>query len=507
MSAQARYQMGSTDRSQYLQRARHNALLTLPSLMPLDGRANEAHLIEPYQGLGAMGITHLSSRMAIGLLPAGRPYMRFDLPPSVMMQMEGEVPTDVTIKLSKGEAMVQSEVEAKGWREATLMSLQQLLVAGNVVEYMTPDNQIKQYRLDQYVVQFDMMGNLRELIIEEKFLASQAPLGLKMPDGMAEGNDDEELCLYTVVVRLPNGEYSRHQEWANGTQIGATDIFSAENLPYIPLGWTKQPGENYARAKVSEHVADLRSLDALEKAGLEMAAMASRNFIMVRPGATSASVKRRLVTAINGDVVVGDPEGVELKSFDNARGAQIVDAKVHALNERLARAFLLMSGGQRNAERVTATEIERDVAELEAALGGVFSSLANTMMKRRTELLIKRMIVAEKLPDFDGMVNPTILTGLEALSRERDVARALQAAQIVQAFGEAAQDVPKLPRILGRAFVGLGFADSVNTEEEVQQIQATRAEQAQQQMMIEKLGPEAVKQVGAAGQAQGGQEE
>lgn len=505
MSANARYEMGVKDRSQYLQRARHNALLTLPSLMPLDGRASEAHLIEPYQGLGSMGVTHLSSRMTIGLLPAGRPFMRFDLPPEVLMQTEGEIPTDITIKLSKGEAMVQAEVESKGWRESTLMTLQQLVVCGNVLEYMLPDNTIKQYRMDQYVIQYDMMGQLREIIIEEKFLVSQAPLGMKIPSGMDPANLDEELRLYTAITRTPQGTYTRHQEWANGEKIGDTDEFEAEDLPYIPLGWTNQPGENWARAKVSEHIADLRSLDALEKAGLESAAMASRNFIMVRPGATSASVKRRLVTALNGDVVVGEPEGVELKSFDNAAGAQIVEAKVQNLNERLARGFLLMSGGQRNAERVTATEIERDVAELEAALGGVFSSLANKMMKRRVTLLIKRMITTGKLPNFEGMVTPTILTGLEALSRERDVARALQAAQIVQAFGEAAQDVPKLPRILGRAFVGLGFADSVNTEEEVAAIQQQRQEAAQQQMMIEKLGPEAMKMGGQA--AQGGEGE
>jgi len=505
MSAKARYEMGNKDRTQYLQRARHNALLTLPSLMPLDGRANEAHLIEPYQALGAMGITHLSSRMTIGLLPAGRPFMRFDLPPSVMMQMEGEVPTDVTIKLSKGEQMVQAEVEAKGWREATLMSIQQLLVAGNVVEYMLPDNQIKQYRMDQYCIQFDMHMQLRELIIEEKFLASQAPLGLTLPENRDASTEDEEIELYTQITRQPDGTYTRHQEWANGTRIGKTDTFTPETLPYIPLGWTHQPGENWARAKVSEHIADLRSLDALEKAQLESAAMASRNFIMVRPGATSASVKRRLVTALNGDVVVGDPEGVELKSFDNAAGAQIVSAQVQTLRESLARGFLLMSGGQRNAERVTATEIERDVAELESALGGVFSSLANKMMKRRTELLILRMIESGKLPNFEGMVTPTILTGLEALSRERDVARALQAAQIVQAFGEAAQDVPKLPRILGRAFVGLGFADAVNTEEEVQAIQQQRQQAMQEQAMMEKLGPPVINAAAKGAQQEGGE--
>ena len=84
------------------------------------------------------------------------------------------------------------------------------------------------------------------------------------------------------------------------------------------------------------------------------------------------------------------------------------------------------------------------------------------------------------------------------------MSRAMQAAEIVKAFGETAVDVVKLPRILGRAFVGLGFADSTRTEEEVKALRQERAQQQQQQMMIEKLGPEALKQVGKANQPQGG---
>ncbi len=507
MSAKSRYDILSKDRSQYLQRARHNALMTIPSLMPLDGRGHEAHLIEPYQGLGSMGTVHLSSRMTVGLLPSGRNYMRFDLPPEVMMETDGEVPTKITIGLSKAEQMIQTEVEDKGWREATLVTLQQLIVAGNVLEFMLPDNTIKHFRLDQYVVLFDMTGKLLEIVIEEKVEAAKIPPGISLPDGMAASTEDEEVSLYTHIKRTDNGAtdkatYLRTQEWENGVAVGQSKTFHEDELPYLPLGWTRQPGENYARAKVSEHIADLRSLDNLEKANLEGAAMASRNFIMIRPGATSASVKRRITHALNGDVVVGDPEGVELKSFDNARGQQIVEAAVRVLRESLARAFLLTSAGQRDAERVTATEIERDIAELEAALGGVFSSLSINLMKRRTLLLMKHMTAEKRLPELEALAKPTILTGLEALSRERDVARALQAAQIVQAFGEAAQDVPKLPRIIGRAFVGLGFTDSVNDEDEVAAKQAQRAEQAQQQAMIEKLGPEAMKQ---AGKAQGGE--
>ncbi len=107
-SAKTRYQkLASKHRNQFLQRARHNALLTLPSLMPLEGQSGTSHLVEPYQGMGARGVTHLSSRLTLGLLPAGRPYMRFDLPPEIRMQTQGETPPEIERNLALAETPAQ----------------------------------------------------------------------------------------------------------------------------------------------------------------------------------------------------------------------------------------------------------------------------------------------------------------------------------------------------------------------------------------------------------------
>ena len=500
-----RYNTLSKDRVQYLRRAQHNSLLTLPPLMPMDGKKDGAHLVEPYQGLGAMGVVHLSSRMAINFLPAGRPYLRLDLPPKIQMELEGDVPTDIAIGLSKSEQMIQAEVEDVGWRKSTLMTLQQLINSGNVLEYVQPDNKIRHFRLDQYVQQFDASGRFIEAVIKEEFPKAEIPEGLTPPSNVDNGPDgDEQVQMYTCIKYIGNGMYRRYMEWGNDEPIGGPTEWHESRMPYIPLGWTWMPGEHYARSKVGEHIADLRSLDALEKAQLEMAAMASRNFVLIRPGATSASLRQRLTRARNGDVLVADPDSVEAKSFDNYAGVRQIQDHIQVLRESLGRAFLLNSAAQRQAERVTATEIERDIGELEAALGGVFSMLASEMMKRRTEILMGQMMDQGKLPPVDKeMVTPTILTGLEALSRERDVSRAMQAAQIVQAFGPEAVDVIKLERVIGRAFVGLGIADAVRSEEEVAQIKQQRQQQQEQQAMMEKLGPPAINAATKA--QQGGQ--
>jgi hypothetical protein len=495
-AAQARYQkLASTGREQFLQRARHNALLTIPSLMPLQGHDGKAHLIEPYQGLGATGVTHLSSRLVMAFLPAGRPYMRFALSPAVLMENNGEVPKDTERGLALSEQLVQGEVEDKEWRPSTLMTVQQLLVAGNAVEFQMPDNRIRVFRLDQYVCRRDHAGRVIELIIEEKLQRDTLPEGLEAPAGVQE---DEDINLYTIVKleRKGGGRVYRRTQELDGAPIGAPTEFSIEAMPYHVLRWSATPGEDYGRSKVEEHIADLRSLDSLEKAQLEMAGMASRNFIMIRPSATGAGLKRRITQVINGDVVMGDPDSVELKSFDNAAGFQITAQQVQVLRESLAKAFLLFSAGQRDAERVTAAEIERDIQELEAALGGNFSSLNTQMMERRTVVLMGNMERDKKLPPLSGIVSPMILTGLEALSRERDVSRVVQVGNIAQAFGPEAVDTLKLDKLLSRATIGLGFPDAVRTDDEVQQRQQQRAEREAAQAAIPQVAGQVAKQGG-----------
>jgi hypothetical protein len=445
--------------------------------MPLEGRDKTSHLLEPYQGLGALAVSHMSSRITVAMLPAGRPHMRLDMPAEFLMENQGQVPADVNKGLALSERIVQGEVEDKDWRDATLQSIQQLLVAGNVCEYQFPDNSIRLHRLDRYVVRRDYSGRVLEGIIKESLSPDMVPEEVTAPPSKGE---DEHFDLYTWIKPIVLGEKKRPgyevRQYIDDEQASEPIQYERDFLPYNFLRWTSVPGEDYGRAKFEEHVADFRSLDALEKATLEGAAMASRNFIFIKPGATGHGLRDRITKAANGDVLVGDPEGVELKSFENASGYTLTVQQVQRLEERLGRAWLLLSATQRNAERVTATEIERDIQEIEAALGGNFSTLNVQMMERRTRLLMKNMEDAGRLPNLlANGVRPTILTGLEALSRERDVNRAAQLSQLLQGFGPEALDIVKLEVPLRAATIGLGFADAIRGEKEVAQRQQQRA--------------------------------
>ncbi len=219
--------------------------------------------------------------------------------------------------------------------------------------------------------------------------------------------------------------------------------------------------------------------------------MGAKNFIMIRPGATANGLRNRLGRMQNGDIVLGDPETVEMKQFSVSSGYQVLEAQINKLEERISRAFLLLSTQQRNAERVTATEIERDIQELESTLGGVFSALSLEMLERRTALLIEDMKKRDEFPQISKEeVQVTILTGLEALSRERDVGRGVQAAQIVSQFGEEGLRRIKLEVILDKILTGLGFPESVKNEQEVQaEVQQEQQRAMQQELLSKAAGP------------------
>jgi hypothetical protein len=469
--------------------------------MPLEGHDHQSHLVEPYQGLGARVVVHLASRNTSAFMPAGRNYMKFELPPELKMANQGEEDPDVTRGLALMEAIIQGKVETANWRPITFQAHQQLIVAGNVCEHTLDDDSIRLFRLDSYVVRRDHRGVVAEFVICERFDKDTMP-GEIDQFAPASATTETEVFMYTRGTIEDDGKgvkfYKVMQEIEG--QEGGTENFPLNLLPYRFLRWSATPGEDYGRSKVEEHVADFRSLEALDKALLELGALASTGYIFVRPGANTQGIRNRIKQAMTGDVIVADPESVQFHAFDVNQAIAVVEKQALTLRENIAKAFLLFSAGQRDAERVTATEIERDLQELAAALGGNFASLIGDMMGDRTTLLVASMTEKEQLPDLPAVggeqaPKPVVLTGLDARSRERDAARAMQAAQLLNSFGSPEQVLPnvKLGDIIKPALIGLGFAGATRTEAERIQEEERQSELATARGAIEKAAPNIAK--------------
>lgn len=473
----ARYEAMKRKRDPFLRRARECAELTIPPLLPPEGHTEFTLLPEPYQGLGARTVVSLASRLMVAMYPPGKPSFRLNIPSEAKIK-SGEMNIDPAIEhgLVMSEALIQSEIERRDWRSATNLALQYLIVTGNALEFMMPDNTIRLFRLDQYCISRDMMGVVREIITEEHMSPESLPDEIK---GLvtAEDYSGDRVPVLTHTQLQDDGTYYVYQE-VNKERVPNSEG-EYEVLPYNALRWTSVIGEDYGRGKIEEHLPDFRAIDALSKALLDGSAMASRNVTMVRPNAAGGlNLRRRIATANNGEIIVGNPEDVVMLQFQNTNGLQISAQELDRLTREIGGAFMLGSAATRDSERTTAYEIQRNQQELEATLGGVYSQLNRAMQQRRLERLIVQMQQNEQLPVWPkGLIEPTILTGLEALGRESDVTRVQTALQFLQGLPPEVLAYVKWDELLYKVFYGLSLPDSVKTQQEVQE------EQQQQQMM------------------------
>lgn len=476
-SVKSRYETMKRKRDPYLRRARDCAALTIPALMPPEGHNEFAVLPEPYQGLGARAVVSLSSRLMVAMYPPGKPSFKLDVPPEARIQ-SGDLSLDSQIEqgLVLSEKLIHSELERKQWRRQTNLSLQYLLVTGNSLEMMQPDNTIRIFRLDQYCVSRDMQGSVQEIITEEYLSPDSLPDEAK---GMVAMDDftNNRVPLYTHCKREANGKYSVKQE-INGQTVPKSKG-EYEVLPYNALRYTSVVGEDYGRGKVEEHLPDFRTIDALSKSLIDGAAMASRNVTMIRPNAAGGlNLRRRFAKADNGDIIVGNPEDVVMMQFQNNNGMQLCAAELERQTREVSQAFLMGAATVRDSERTTAFEVRRMTEELEGTLGGVYSQLNQDMQQSRLKRLVVQMKRNRQLPDWpEGLVEPVILTGMETLGREQDVNRVQTALQFLQGMPPETLDYIKFDVLLGKAFYGLNLPDSVRSQQEVQAEQERKMQQ------------------------------
>lgn len=491
-SAKARYDELKIRREPFLRRARECSSLTIPSLIPPEGHNPSMVLPQPEQGLGSRLVVSLASRLMTALLPPGRNCLRLGISPEALLETGADaVPEDLEIAMVKTERLIHMEIERKAWRQPTNMSLQHLIVGGNVVEYLQPDNTIRIFRFDQFVVVRSPSGEEVEFVIADDLDPDALSPSLKAlyetstpPQASAAAR---RVTLYTWGVRAGD-RWTVHQELGETKVPKSSGRYQHSSLPFLFLRWQAVAGEDYGRSKVEEHLPDLKTLDGFQKALRDGVAMASRNITLIRPNAAAGlNLRRKIARANNGEYVIGNPEDVNMLQFANTTGIQVTQTELALLRQELSAAFLMQQSGVRDAERVTATEIRMVAQELEGVLGGTYSMLSQEMLSRRVNRLIYQMQAKGGLPEWpEGTIEPVILTGLEALGREAQMQNVVAALQMLGAVKpEIQEEYVKWPVLLKKGFNGLNLSDAVNTEGEAQ---AIRAQRAQTQMLTDAVG-------------------
>lgn len=424
--------------------------------------------------MGARCTNHLASKIVTGILPPGGTFFRMGIVPAALVKAGlTEPPPDIQLGLAAIEKLITSEVESRGWRTPSSLSVQLLLVTGNVAERMMPDNSIVPYRLDRYVSVRDAGGKVIEAIFEDPMHPAEIPERLK--NLAAQALDENATVSLLTHYWMEKGKWKTCQEF-NGTKVPKSEGEIKGPLPFWCVRWNLVPNESYGRGMIEDYHSGFRSLEGYEKSVQDGSALAARHLTFVRPTATGANLRRRISSAPSGSVLAGNPEDIGMYQFGNGTGLQIALTSIERIERSLAAAFLLASELRRDAERVTAYELRMLVEELESSLGGTYTLLSSELQQYRLSRLVYQMQQQKALPMLDAsLIDSKIVTGVEALGREQDVRRVMSAGEVIQVFGEPAMEYVKFPDLLKTAFSGLGLPNAVRTDGEVQQRQEQRA--------------------------------
>lgn len=518
---QGRYRQFAASREPFLATARKCAALTVPYLLPPVGRSRKVR--EPYQSLGAHGVNNLGQKVLLALFPPGWPFFRFSIgefelqqiideaageiaaasnaPPEAAQQFAAEVRksvlADLEGELAKNERAIMREFELLNNRPTDSEAVKHLIVTGNVLRHCPVERgeQPRMYDLSQYIVNRDPDGTVLEIIVCEEVTAVTVDPDVREACGLDPDDGepvDKTYRLYTRVWRDYEGRTLlwREEQELNGVTVPDSEgTYPIDVCPWMPLRWTKIDGQDYGRGHVENYYGALRALDGLTQALLENAVGASRCLVFVNPNSPYGTKQRDVARAANGAVVTGNAQDVTFLRSDKYHDLQIPLKQVEMLYQELGQAFLLNSSTQRDAERVTAYEIQVMSHELEIALGGVYATLSHEYQMPILLNLMAAMRRTGSLPKMPADVKPTIITGTAALGRSSDLERLMQYGQFLQQFPPAiVGEYLKFSDIFKQAAVavGLDYEQILNSEEEVA---AQRQQQMEAQLQQQAVGP------------------
>ena len=493
-TAAGRYESLVGLRSTYDREAKESSKITIPSLIPESTTGTRAKIKTPFQAVGARGVNSLSNKFLMTLLPPDQAFFKLTID-SLELIKEGQegLQSEIDKGLRTIENALQNDIEISNDRVALFEALKHLVVSGNVLLYLT-DKGLKVYPLSKFVCRRDEVGNVLEILTKETIHPQALPADfleqIKKKDNYDAQEMQNDLDIYTHIKRI-NEEFIWYQE-CKGEKIPNTDGRSqADVSPWILLRFIRIDGEDYGRGYVEEYRGDLITLEALMQAIIEGAAASAKVLFLVNPnGVTRAAT---LAKAPNGAIREGTAADISVMQVGKSGDFSVAQVVIGTITQRLETAFLMAKSVQRDAERVTAAEVNLMAQELENSLGGIYSILTQEFqlpyLKRRMHMLVRSGRVP-KLPE--KLVKPKIVTGLQGLGRGNDRNKLIEfIGTVANALGpDVMRQYVNVDEAIKRLATSIGI-DTANLVKTAEEIQAEQ-EALQQQQLIQSLGPAAL---------------
>lgn len=504
VSAKKRYNQLSSTRKPYVERAVKNAKLTIPLLFPDEGTTGTTQFKTPYQSVGSQGVNNLTAKLGLALMPPNTPFFRLalgDVIKKAIKQQNLDVQqSEIEQQLSMLERRIMHYMDTQQMRVTILEGLSQLIVAGNVLFFLPPkEGGMKMYRLSNYVISRDSVGNVLEIVTKDTLSYGSLPQTARAAIAQKQANSDipldKKFDIYTYTALDATTErYNSFQEIDGNVIAGSQQVYPKNVVPWIAARIKKADGESYGRSFIDEYYGDLSTLESLWKAVVEMAAVASFVVYLVSPNAQTRI--KDLQNAQSGEFVYGKEGDVVPLFLNKTMDLQVAQQCIQTIEQRLQWAFMLNSVVQRDAERVTAEEIRYVAQELDNVVGGIYAILTQELQLPLINCVMNQMKVKGLLPDLptgEKGVEPTIITGVEALGRGQDYNKLVTFMQTIQQTPEMLARVNLGAVIKDYASsLGLNATELIKSDAEMQ----AEMEQAQQAQMQQQIAPEVVRQAG-----------
>lgn len=418
-NAAGRWSQLDGQRRSLLNRCEVYASYTLPKVCtPAGYRQEHDELTHDYQAVGGQSVNHLANKIMLALFAPSRPFFRLDATPPMQAKLaELQASTaDVEALLAKGEKEAIKALDRMAMRPRLYEAVKHLIITGNVLLCLEKDN-ARVIGLKHYCVRRSMSGKLQELLIADRVQFDELePDVQQRVQRYRHYQPDHNVVLYRWIKRDANGDYVMEQ-WVDTYKLPKEfgGKWPEDRLPYRVLTWDLSDDAHYGTGLVEDYKGDFAGLSLLSKAQVMGAVLASEFRWLVNPAGQTRP--EDLERSENGAALPGGKDDVVLIQSNKSADLQTTLAMSSEYVNRIGRGFLLGSAAVRDAERVTAEEIRMQANELETSLGGAYSRLAVDF----------QLPMAVWLMDMIGMgvggsgFVPSIVTGLEALSRTGDL--------------------------------------------------------------------------------------
>jgi hypothetical protein len=501
-----------------LDQARIAAMLSKPHVLPPKGQRPDAELPKNFQSLGSRGISILTGRLLLAIYPPSVPW--FVLVPAARIRNDPDhdqqqlqatqqnlflYASTLMAQLESTEVDPDTELRRRllGFRSHKARTIEQILITGDSLERLHPDYRMQLFRRDGYVTQRDSGGAVLYHVTKERFDVKELTPDLfaatKLPAEMRADDDPRkrQTDVYTWCQWQPQAS-----NWLIKQEINGNIVVTSEEKvsPYISTPF-ELVGENYGRGFIeSQNLGDLRSLDELEMRRLDILALAGKGLLGIDQGSNIRTDDLMQGTGhiVEGcRLVNGVVQDVGPIAFTHGRDFAMLTAGVQDKRQDLAKSMLIEGDTTRQAERVTTVEIQRNVQELQSALGGVYASVADEQQLPLLQRLIWQYNKDhnQDIPrgaDRKSLVEVRSLTGLAALSNSQDIQKLLTALQLLQQLGPEAMarvNIGVAVDILLRQ-VGIHEPGLIKTDEEVRR--------EQQQLLQQQVAAQAAGQAVAS---------